>query len=102
MEVSVIYDLLEGKIQDRREELEKEETFFKKDADEDLNKLEKSLNEEQLKILKSYKRNLMLHEEYVDYQVGIRTLNYGIKMGIQLQMSLHELYNYFDEPENYW
>lgn len=101
METSVIYDLLSSKLENYRNELKNEDSKLTKYDGEEKEKLEKSLNEEQLKFLKRYIHDLFLIEEYIDFQIGIRTLNYGIKIGIQLQKSIHDMYDFFDEPDIY-
>lgn len=98
MEDSVIYDLLlMEKLGPYREELGKEEDGFKKLADEEREKLKTTLNEEQLELVDKYVHSLYLHEEEVNFQVELRALNYGIKIGVQLQKSIKDLDRYFDE-----
>lgn len=102
MEFSVIYDLLAPeKIDAYREELEKADNTFtkwKQDAEEEL---EKTLNDEQRKLFKHYLYKLGNLEEYIDCLVEIRVLNWGIKIGAQLQKSIKDLYKYFDEINDY-
>ena len=103
MEVSAIYDFLSPKALDNyREELtEKEEGNFHKWEHNDKEALEQTLNEEQKKLLEKYLHSLRLFEEYVDYQVELRALNWGIKIGVQLQHSIKDLNKYFDDPNDY-
>lgn len=103
MEVSLIYDLLApSKIDKYREKLENDDSdVFKQDEIKAREKLEQSLNEEQAKLLKDYLHYLDMLEGYVDFQVEVRTLNYGIKIGAQLQHSIKDLYRYFDEENDY-
>lgn len=102
MEDSVIYDLLlMEKLGPYREELEKKEDGFKKMADEEREKLKTTLNEEQLELVDKYVHSLNLHEENVNFQVESRALNFGIKIGVQLQKSIKDLYRYFDEENDY-
>ncbi len=102
MEFSVIYDFLShDKIYPYREELEKEENTYTRWVRESREKLEKTLNEEQLKLVDTHLHNLCLLNEYIECQVGIRTLNFGIKIGVQLQKSIKDLYEFLDESNVY-
>lgn len=102
MEASVIYDLLlMEKLGPYREELGKEEDSFKKMADEEREKLKTTLNEEQLELVDKYVHCLYLHEEDINFQVELRALNYGIKIGVQLQKSIKDLDRYLDEENDY-
>lgn len=95
MEKSLIYELLSIKyITKYRAELEKEE-------DDNLTKwynaarlaLEEKLDAEQMKLLKKYNFNYGMREEYIDFQVDIMVLNYGIKIGMELQKALDAIEN---------
>lgn len=103
MEVSVIYDMLAPEKLDkyRKELFEKEQGNFKKWIDESREEIEKTFNKEQIKIIDEYIRNLQRLEDYVDFQVEVRAMNYGIKIGVQLQNSIKDLYRYFDDPNDY-
>ena len=92
MENSLIFDLLfKDSIYDYREELEKEENILSKWVNEAREVLEKNLSEEQLKLVDKYKHNIILLEEDIDLQTGIKILNYGIKIGIQLQKAFDKM-----------
>lgn len=103
MEFSVIYDLLAPKkIDPYREKLkESEDGNLAKWEHDDKEIFEKTLNEEQKKLFKKYLHSLSLFEEYIDYQVEMRAMNWGIKIGAQLQKSIKDLYRYFDEINDY-
>ena len=102
MEVSIIYDLLApDKLYPYRTELKGADDNFTRWERKDREALEKSLNEEQTKLLKNYLHSLMLLDEYINGQVELRALNYGIKIGMQLQHSIKDLDRYFDECDNY-
>ncbi len=102
MENSLIYDLL---LMDRlgpyREELRKVEDYYFKQKQQSQQQLEQSLNGEQLKLLKDFMHYHELHEEDISFQVETRALNFGIKIGVQLQNSIKDLYRYFDEENEY-
>ena len=92
MEDSIIYDYLDPKmLYPYREELKKADGSLTNWEREEKEKLVKSLNEEQKNLLDTYLHSLSLLEEDIDLQVGIRTLNYGIKIGMRLQRSLKDL-----------
>lgn len=87
MEDSIIYGLLfRNYIFDYRKQLEKDESDkISKWVLESREKLEKNLSAEQLELVDSYKHFLTLREEDIDVQTEIRILNYGIKIGMELQ-----------------
>ena len=102
MEVSVIYDLLApNKLDPYRKKLENTDCSSLRDIHEKRKILENTFTEEQLKTIDGYIRELSLFEEYIDFQVELRALNHGIKIGIQLQHSIKDLYKYFDEENDY-
>ncbi len=102
MENSLIYDLLlMDKLGPYREELRKVEDYFFKQKQQSQQQLERTLNEEQLKLLKDFMHYCELHEEGISFQVETRALNFGIKIGAQLQNSIKDLYKYFDEENEY-
>ena len=93
MEKSLLYELLtQSYIYDYRNELEKEEndnlSKWMSEAREDL---EKNLTAEQLKLVQSFEYRLNSREEYIDFQTGIRILNYGVKIGMELQKAFDNL-----------
>ena len=87
MEDSIIHELVFRRyIYDYKEQLEKDESDnISKWVCEAREKLEKELNEEQLKLVDKYIFDLQLRKEDIDIQTEIRLLNYGIKIGMQLQ-----------------
>ncbi len=102
MEVSVIYDLLAPvRLDPYRKKLENTDCCTLRDIREKRKILENVFTEEQLKTIDSYIHNLALFEEYIDFQVELRALNHGIKIGVQLQHSIKDLYRYFDEENDY-
>ncbi len=92
MEESLIFDLLESKkIGGYREKLKKSDNGnLSKWVLEAREELEKRLNEEQMKLEDKYKFKLNLLHDYIVYESDIRILNYGIKMGMQLQKSFDD------------
>lgn len=93
MEKSLLYELLmQSYIYDYRNELEKEENDnLSKWLREAREVLEKNLTAEQLKLVQSFEYRLNSREEYIDFQTGIRILNYGIKIGMELQKAFDNL-----------
>lgn len=87
MENSLLYDLLERKLNayyDKLVTADKTELEEIKDARA---KLEKALTKEQLELSDAYKHLCVLRDEYIEFQVKIRLLNYGVRIGMQLQKS---------------
>ncbi len=100
MEKSVIYDLLSPTaLMPYREKLKEEN--YDKCIKKDREKLEAAFTEEQLKTIDRYITALNLFEEDIDFQVQIRTLNYGIKIGMQLRNSIKDLFGYVNEDNDY-
>lgn len=93
MENSLLYELLmQSYIYDYRNELEKEENDnLSKWLREAREVLEKNLTAEQLKLVQSFEYRLNSREEYIDFQTGIRILNYGVKIGLELQKAFDNL-----------
>ncbi len=93
MEKSLLYELLtQSYIYDYRNELEKEENDnLSKWLREAREVLEKNLTAEQLKLVQSFEYRLNSREEYIDFQTGIRILNYGVKIGMELQKAFDNL-----------
>lgn len=93
MEKSLLYELLmQSYIYDYRNELEKEENDnLSKWLREAREVLEKYLTAEQLKLVQSFEYRLNSREEYIDFQTGIRILNYGVKIGLELQKAFDNL-----------
>ncbi|MDE7181786.1 MAG: hypothetical protein K2O41_01970 [Clostridia bacterium] len=92
MEASLLYDLIDmRKLLDYREELMKDENdVLFKDEREAREKLEKALSKEQMKLVDSYKHYIGMREGYVNYQLGIKVLNYGVKIGMELQKAFDD------------
>lgn len=90
MEESLIYDLLSHKLYEYRQKLEKEENNFSEWIKKSREDLEKSLTSEQLKLVDSYKHNLILREEDIMIREEMKLLNMGIKIGMQLQKAFDE------------
>ncbi len=93
MEKSLLYELLmQSYIYDYRNELEKEENDnLSKWLREAREVLEKNLTAEQLKLVQSFEYRLNSREEYIDFQTGIRILNYGVKIGMELQKAFDDI-----------
>lgn len=87
MEDSLLYDLLEAKLlYNFRAELEQQNgDNFSRWVNEARKELENKLSEKQLKLVDKYVSSVNLREEEINFNMGIRTLNYGIKIGMQLQ-----------------
>lgn len=93
MESSKIYDLIEDKLLNKwLEELEKEENnIFKKDVEKNKQELCSQLNEAQKKLVDKFQGTLGSYWEFIYYNVNIRMLNLGIKIGMQLQQAFEIL-----------
>lgn len=95
MENSLIFDALEEMyIGDYRETLEKQDDGnFTKWVQQSREVLEKTLNKEQLALVDSNIRDIRRREEFIDYNVGIRILNFGIKIGMELKKAFYDFEN---------
>lgn len=93
MEKSLLYELLmQSYIYDYRNELEKEENDnLSKWLREAREVLEKNLTAEQLKLVQSFEYRLDSREGYINFQTGIRILNYGVKIGMELQKAFDDI-----------
>ena len=93
MEKSLLYELLtQSYIYNYQNRLEKEENDnLSKWLREAREVLEKNLTAEQLKLVQSFEYRLNSREEYIDFQTGIRILNYGVKIGMELQKAFDNL-----------
>lgn len=93
MEESRLYDLVESgllhKWKDKIEETESNTWFFTREQ-EAYNELEKLLNEEEKKSLKSYSLAIENKLDYIYYNLKIKVLNFGIKIGLELQKAFME------------
>ncbi|MDE6355947.1 MAG: hypothetical protein K2L67_01765 [Clostridia bacterium] len=93
MEDSLIFDLLfKGHIFDYREKLEKEENdAIYKSLSEARAKVEKALDEEQLKLVDNYVYHFNMRKDELEFMTGIRILNYGVKIGMELQKAFDNI-----------
>lgn len=93
MEQSIIYDLLSNKLLIKwREKIEKDEsdTWFFTNVQETFNELEKSLDEQEKALLKTYSLAIENKLDYLYCNLKIKVLNYGIKIGMELMKSFVE------------
>lgn len=92
MEESFICDLIEmAHLGELREKLRNDESYnCVKDDNAALDKLKNTLNPEQFKLVKDYIFQNQLKEEFIYYQSDIKLLNYGIKIGMQIQKSFDD------------
>ena len=95
MDTSLLYDCIElSRLGKFRENVRKDDACgFLKDELELRKKLESALNEEQLELVDSYFHCVRMCEEHVYFYSDIKLLNYGIKIGMQIQKAFDE-----DEP----
>lgn len=94
MEDSIIFELLEDKYVGKyREELSKEENNFTKWINQSREALEKAFNKEQLNLADNCIKDIQRHEYFIDYQVGIKILNYEIKIGMELNKAFSDIDN---------
>lgn len=93
MEKSKIYDLLDGELlhkwKDKIEETERDTCFFT-NVQETLTELAKTLNEDEKQLLKSYTLAIENKLDYIFYNLKIKLLNFGIKIGMELEKSFAE------------
>ncbi len=90
-EESIIYELLHSKyIYAYREKLLEEDTNFTKWVRESRESLEKTLNSNDMKLVNKFITDNNMCEDYIDYQTGIKILNYGIRIGLQIQKALND------------
>lgn len=93
MEKSKIYDLLGDSLlhkwKDKIEETESDTWFFTR-VQEVFAELEKELNEQEKDLLKSYSLALENKIDYIYYNLKIKILNLGIKIGMELEKSFAE------------
>ncbi len=92
MDETFLYELVARKyIYDYREQLEKDNSDnLSKCVAEGREALEKALNKEQLKLVDRYLAELDYKNGYINLMTGTRILNYGIKIGMNLQKSFDE------------
>lgn len=92
MESSYIYDLLEhALIKKWREEIEaKDNLGFIKAMHDDENVLKATLNEKQIELLKHFEISVNNYLDEIYYEINIKILNFGIKVGMQLQQAFCE------------
>ena len=89
---SLLYDFIEmSNLGEYRDKLKSDENdIFAKYEREAWEKLEKALTKEQIKLVDSYTHQINMREEYIDSQTEIKLLNYGIKIGMQLQKAFDD------------
>lgn len=93
MEESKLYSLLDDALLRKwRETTEKteSETWFFTNEQEALKGLESELNEKSKKLLTSYFLAVENRIDYVHYNLKIKVLNFGIKIGMDLQKAFAE------------
>ncbi len=88
MQESFICDLIEmAHLGELREKLRNDESY---NCVKDDNAALDTLNPEQFKLVKDYIFNCHLKEEFIYRQSDIKLLNYGIKIGMQIQKSFDD------------
>lgn len=92
MEATTLFDLLDQKLLPYYEELQKEDPDEIAKLENMREELEKALTDEQLKLSDTYKNSCALREELIEIQMQIRILNYGVKIGMELQKAF-DLYD---------
>lgn len=90
MEISFIHDLLSTHLYPYYDSLVNKDDKDLAEIKSIRADLEKALSEEQLKLADKYKYLCDLREEYIEFQMQVRILNYGVKIGMELQ-------EFFDE-----
>lgn len=98
MDDSIIYDLLSLKLHKYRKKLENIDNIFAKWVKESREELENSLSKEQLTLVDKHIHNLVLKEEEIELLYQINLLNYGIKIGMQLQEAFEKFSEDFNPP----
>lgn len=95
MENSVIYDLLDFKLVSKwRNEIEADdESGYEAKMRENAQKICALLNDEQKILLNDYAMSIRDHFDSVYYLICIRTLNFGIKAGMELQAAFNKTEN---------
>lgn len=97
MEKSTLYDALyDAYFSDFRAELEKEQNDYPTKCVQDAREaIEKKLSAEDLKLVDDFIFNFSLREDFINRQAGIKILNYGVKLGMELEEAFKEI----DEEE---
>ena len=92
MQESFICDLIEmAHLGELREKLRNDESYnCVKDDNAALDKLKNTLNPDQFKLVKDYIFQNQLKEEFIYRQSDIKLLNYGIRIGMQIQKSFDD------------
>lgn len=87
MERSIIYDLLENVyLREWKDEADKNEKCgFKHSEQVAGEKLADELNEKDKSLLTAYALAIKNRMDYIYYNITIRVLNFGIKIGMELQ-----------------
>lgn len=82
---SIIHDLLSDKLHAYREKLQKQNSYLSSSLKEERDELEKTLTPEQLKLVDKYIFSLSMWNDDISAEVEIMAINYGIKIGMELQ-----------------
>lgn len=91
MEGTFLYDLVEADLREYRVKLEKDtKNVYNKWVVEWREKLENALNAEQLDIADGYAHSLRAWDEDIQLMYEIRVLNYGVKIGMELQKAFDD------------
>ncbi|MCL2061566.1 MAG: hypothetical protein FWH03_02970 [Firmicutes bacterium] len=96
MEKSKIYDLLDNELLHKwKTEIEKAESgsWFFTNAQEVFEELEKGLDKHEKVLLKTYALAIENKVDYVEYMLKIKVLNFGIKIGMELEKSFAAMEN---------
>lgn len=91
MEGTFLYDLVAICLRKYRMQLEKDtKNVYNKWVVEWREKLENALNAEQLDIADGYAHSLRAWDEDIQLMYEIRVLNYGVKIGMELQKAFDD------------
>lgn len=85
MEATTLFNLLDKKLLPYYEKLQNEDPDEIAKLEDMRKELEKALTDEQLKLSNKYKHSCALREESIEILMQIRILNYGVKIGMELQ-----------------
>ncbi len=92
MKNSIIYEMLDIiHINDYRDTLYQEKNNFAKWVSETKDELEKNFDKTQLELIEKYENRIRTREEYIYYQMGVKILDYGIKIGMELCKAFEEI-----------
>lgn len=90
MQKSTIYDALSISVVEKWRNSEETDDYFHKVEKEKLEELKTTLNEESLDLLNSYSLAIENKMDYLYYNLNIRFLNLGIKIGMELEKAFLE------------